>query len=747
MSEASSLPPWEVTPPWEKRAPAAPVVQKARFAHLENTFIPPLPPPKPVSTPPPQPSSNAHRRAISLPRNPRPVRPKVPNSARPVEPAPQSTTNSPPISAADSIPPPVLESIQSTRTRSRSSTLPGTDATSPASVSSNSSRPPLPVKNSYPFPPSSNKSPISPQIRPANIREDNTDPTNKSLPPPPPQPDTLPTDIVPVTLRTSRFNALKRSLSLKILPQDSNARGSPSAEGALPATPQPPTPPTPELLANRANIIGPSRSLTSRKKHSKRLASPSYNEEIFARIETEGSRVVAVGINDKDVSEYIARSPRTLKASTLPSPRAAIKSSKSVHVRQRSRRLASPGYVQEKYSLMEKWGNRDMDIMGDAIVSGGRSPGIQDEETETNTKSVADGSKSQTIPGRPDSSKFDILDMHDEKMAPSSPKPEPLKESSAGPRLIPLKYSSVTSSKEAAPSGPALPKLIPLKFLSPPSPEESEDEFFVYSHEPIDDPVAKPEPSLEIAPLRIKSTESAPIQASRPNSAATTQALSPLTARLISRATPKKLYNATHSTFLRSCSNGKITVPLLSRYLTQERIFMHSYLRFLALLLANISVPPKPAQLKAPKSTSEKKEKDLNARLTFHLINQLSHTQSKLSLFSNLPLDLKSWDENGNGDGMTDATRMLVRLFDVIGSAIERGEKSVLVGVVVCWIREKVCSHSSPFLFQRFPSDCVVIFFMLTGRRRQCLRLGKKSTPLCLLQTPLNHQPQHQHRR
>ena len=174
---------------------------------------------------------------------------------------------------------------------------------------------------------------------------------------------------------------------------------------------------------------------------------------------------------------------------------------------------------------------------------------------------------------------------------------------------------------------------------------------------------------------------------------------------------------------------------------------MHSYLRFLALLLANISVPPKPAQLKAPKSTSEKKEKDLNARLTFHLINQLSHTQSKLSLFSNLPLDLKSWDENGNGDGMTDATRMLVRLFDVIGSAIERGEKSVLVGVVVCWIREKVCSHSSPFLFQRFPSDCVVIFFMLTGRRRQCLRLGKKSTPLCLLQTPLNHQTQHQHRR
>ena len=40
---------------------------------------------------------------------------------------------------------------------------------------------------------------------------------------------------------------------------------------------------------------------------------------------------------------------------------------------------------------------------------------------------------------------------------------------------------------------------------------------------------------------------------------------------------------------------------------------------------------------------------------------------------------------------MTDATRMTVRLFDVMGTAVERGEKSVLVGMVVFWAREKVC--------------------------------------------------------
>ncbi|KAE9381978.1 hypothetical protein N431DRAFT_425533 [Stipitochalara longipes BDJ] len=738
MSKAASLPPWEVMPSWEKRPAAPPVVQKeVRFAHLENTFIPPLPPPppEPVTAPP---ATNAHRRAISLPKNPRPVRPRLPSSPRPTEKSNESTNESSPIEVAD---PPPIPATADTRpkSRGRSSTLPGTVESSPSSTS----RPPLSLSTSYPTPPSSTKSPVSPQKPLENIKEDNAFPSYKILPPPPPPPppqiaisignnnDYNDNYKAPAPARKSRFNALKRSLSLKILPQSSNGRRSPSTLSAT-VEPQSPNPPTPDIPPSWQNTIVPTSSL--RRKKSKQLTSPAYNGEVFAWIETEGSRVVSIGDDKKEVSEYLARSPRTGKAPSGPSPASTTNAPKSLHVRQRSRRLASPGYVQEKYSLVES-GSRSRDTMRDVVVSGGRSPGIPDEEMRANRdtnppaieiegKAIPTRPQRPERPGRPDDSTFDILDMYDEEMRPSTPKPEPPpKESSSGPRLIPLKYAYATSPKEAAPAGPAPPKLIPLKFLSPPSPEESEDDSFPYAYESVDDvPDGLP---IEVAPLRIKSSENTPtsernnVSAPRtPNnnigsptqtfntqsptrrpeniSETITQAPTSLTAHLVSRAAPRKLYSATHSTFLRCCSDGRITVPVLSRYLTQERIFLEEYVRFLALLLANVSIPSRPAhRLASPSRSSSptKADREINARLTPHLITRLSHAQNQLSLFSNMEpdiqdLNLESWEE-ATEDGMTDATRMLVRLFDVIGTAVEKGEKSVLVGVVVLWVREK----------------------------------------------------------
>ncbi|KAN0121986.1 hypothetical protein V8E51_000312 [Hyaloscypha variabilis] len=760
MSKAASLPPWEVTPSWGKRpaaAPPPPVVQKeVRFAHLENTFIPPLPPPppEPVATQSPPPS-NAHRRAISLPRNPRPVRPKLPSSPRPTDNSNESTNVSSPIEDSDPIQPPTTEEKRP-KSRGRSSTLPvtiesPTSSTSQPPLPPNTSyptlpsttfRPLLPLSTSYPTPPSSTKSPVSPKKSLENIREDNSFPAYKTLPPPPPPPP--PTSVIPITsndnyddnykatapARKSRFNALKRSLSLKILPQSSNGRRSPSTLSAT-VEPQSPNPPTLDIPPSWQNTIVPASSLRRKKSN---LTSPAYNGEVFARIETEGSRVVSIGNDDKKVSEYLARSPRTAKATTGPAPAPATTAPKSLHVRQRSRRLASPGYVQEKYSLLES-GSRSRDTMKDAVVSGGRSPGISDEEMRSNRNMTppVSGTEGKTMPtrpqrperpARPDDSAFDILDMYDEGMEPSSPKPEPPpKEPSAGPRLIPLKYASTTSPKEIAPPGPAPPKLIPLKFLSPPSPEESEDDSFPYAYESIDD--VADGPPMEVAPLRIKSSENTPTFESKnvttprsPNNKvgspiplltaqspipqmesareSTTQAPTSLTTHLVSHAAPRKLYSATHSTFLRCCSDGRITVPVLSRYLTQERIFLEEYVRFLALLLANVSIPSRPAHRSASPSQGPspiKSTREINARLTPHLITRLSHAQHQLSVFSNMEADipdlnLETWEE-ATEDGMTDATRMLVRLFDVIGTAVEKGEKSVLVGVVVLWAREK----------------------------------------------------------
>jgi len=744
MSKAASLPPWEVIPPWQKRVPvsAAPMVPKVRFGHLENTFIPPLPPPpppppEPVATPAPPPP-NAYRRAVSLPRNPRPVRPRLPSSTQPTDKSPECTNDPSPTKTANPIPPlPVVPENNQVRPRSRnhSSTLPGTLESSPSPPS----RPPLPLNTSYPTPPSSTKSPISPQKALENIREGNAFYGNKSLPPPP-QPSVIPIDNnndynddykTPVPARKSRFTSLKKSLSLKILPQGSNGRRSPSALSPT-ADPQSPTPPTKDIPPDWANTIVPSSSL--RRKKSKQLTSPAYNGEVFARIETKGSRVVSIGNDENEVAEYPARSPRTAKTPTGTAP-AGTQAPKSLHVRQRSRRLASPGYVQEKFNLADG-GRRDGDVIGDVVVSGGRSPGISDEEKRANrnTRQSIRGNETNVTPSRPqrpekpdrpDSSTFDLPVIYDEKMRPTSPKPEPPpKESSAGPKLIPLKFASASSPKEVSPAGPAQPKLIPLKFLFPPSPEGLEDGSFPYAYESIDD--VTDNPPLQVAPLRIKSSEYKAIPESyidsaprAPNNESTTQmsntdsayatqapgnesatqAPTSVTARLISRAAPRKLYSATHSTFLRRCSDVRITIPVLSRYLTQECIFLRHYLRFIALLLANVSTPSRPA-LRSPISPSQtpkstKVERGINARLTSHLITRLSHTQNQLSLFSSLEADipglsLENWEE-ATEDGMTDATRMTGRLLDVIGTAVERGEKSVLVGVVVFWAREKVC--------------------------------------------------------
>jgi hypothetical protein len=443
---------------------------------------------------------------------------------------------------------------------------------------------------------------------------------------------------------------------------------------------------------------------------------------------------VSIGNDENEVAEYPARSPRTAKTPTGTAP-AGTQAPKSLHVRQRSRRLASPGYVQEKFNLADG-GRRDGDVIGDVVVSGGRSPGISDEEKRANrnTRQPIRGNETNVTPSRPqrpekpdrpDSSTFDLPVIYDEKMRPTSPKPEPpSKESSAGPKLIPLKFASASSPKEVSPAGPAQPKLIPLKFLFPPSPEGLEDGSFPYAYESIDD--VTDNPPLQVAPLRIKSSEYKAIPESyidsaprAPNNESTTQmsntdsayatqapgnesatqAPTSVTARLISRAAPRKLYSATHSTFLRRCSDGRITIPVLSRYLTQECIFLRHYLRFIALLLANVSTPSRPA-LRSPISPSQtpkstKVERGINARLTSHLITRLSHTENQLSLFSSLEADipglsLENWEE-ATEDGMTEATRMTVRLLDVIGTAVERGEKSVLVGVVVFWAREKVC--------------------------------------------------------
>ncbi|CZR50314.1 uncharacterized protein PAC_00186 [Phialocephala subalpina] len=253
--------------------------------------------------------------------------------------------------------------------------------------------------------------------------------------------------------------------------------------------------------------------------------------------------------------------------------------------------------------------------------------------------------------------------------------------------------------------------------------------------------------------------------------------------------TPRKLYLATHSPFLRAVCASKVNTALLSNYLARERLCLHSTLRLLSLLLANIILPIRPSGLvtkrrggvrekmreeieKAERERKEKAQKgqkdfgpgmganigvevaagtanlgmgmvlggiagiatgvgmkvatgsagvglsnlgnsatdpppedrisevienvhkDVGERAVDFLVAAISRTRRTLDLFEEVSEDISGIDldgtEQAGGDGSEmSALTMFVRLFGEIGGAVEKRERSVLVGLVMLYAREK----------------------------------------------------------
>ncbi len=159
--------------------------------------------------------------------------------------------------------------------------------------------------------------------------------------------------------------------------------------------------------------------------------------------------------------------------------------------------------------------------------------------------------------------------------------------------------------------------------------------------------------------------------------------------------TPNSLHRATTHPFLRRAGSGQIPKPLLSQWLSQDRLYAQSYVRFIGLLLAKVHLPttpspPSPANAKA----NDENGKAIQEKVLDILISALTNIRTELGFFEDVAreygLDLNTPLAGLEGyEGRFSAgpiTRGYIDMFVSAGSA----GTSLLEGLVVLWATE-VC--------------------------------------------------------
>ncbi|KAL5339145.1 hypothetical protein BJX70DRAFT_397924 [Aspergillus crustosus] len=180
--------------------------------------------------------------------------------------------------------------------------------------------------------------------------------------------------------------------------------------------------------------------------------------------------------------------------------------------------------------------------------------------------------------------------------------------------------------------------------------------------------------------------------------------------------TPTSFQRATTHPFLHLAGSGKIPKPLLSKWLSQDRLYAQSYVRFIGLLLAKINLPRTPSRTKtktAQSGTGNENEKkggdgdgdgDVNEKILAILIAAINNIQEELCFFEDVAaeynLDLNkpfesSGPENENENenqnqnqnerfGPSPITHAYIDMFMAAGSP----GVSLLEGLVVLWATE-----------------------------------------------------------
>jgi Putative transcription activator len=165
----------------------------------------------------------------------------------------------------------------------------------------------------------------------------------------------------------------------------------------------------------------------------------------------------------------------------------------------------------------------------------------------------------------------------------------------------------------------------------------------------------------------------------------------PLSTYLLSHF-PSSFHRATTHPFLLSAGRGTLSKKTLSQWLSQDRLYGQSYIRFIGLLLSKIVIPqhnPDIAKIRTP-STEER---------IFHALTEaLVNIRRELGFFEDVAekydLDLTAVPEREEGEeedkkgwqifGPNHITKAYIDLFMAAGSA----GTSLLEGLTVLWATE-----------------------------------------------------------
>ncbi len=135
---------------------------------------------------------------------------------------------------------------------------------------------------------------------------------------------------------------------------------------------------------------------------------------------------------------------------------------------------------------------------------------------------------------------------------------------------------------------------------------------------------------------------------------------------------------ATQHPFLHAAGTGTLPKHALSAWLSQDRLYAQSYIRFIGLLLSKTRLP-----------SSQTTQSSLQWRITDMLIEALTNIRREIQLFektaADYELDLQTPWEGQESFEMTHVTRGYVDLFM---NAAGPGT-SLLEGLVVLWATEK----------------------------------------------------------
>lgn len=151
--------------------------------------------------------------------------------------------------------------------------------------------------------------------------------------------------------------------------------------------------------------------------------------------------------------------------------------------------------------------------------------------------------------------------------------------------------------------------------------------------------------------------------------------------------TPTSLHRATTHPFLRRAGSGQIPKPLLSQWLSQDRLYAQSYVRFIGLLLAKVHLPTTP-------SPANENGKAIQEKILDILISALTNIRTELGFFEDVAreyeLDLNTPLVGLEGyEGRFSAGPITQGYIDMFVSAGSAGT-SLLEGLVVLWATE-VC--------------------------------------------------------